>query len=94
MGFYAILCPRPSSAPEDSYCIIIRDYLSVVSRRFYPPIMYIMSQSPPSYFRIDTLSPSAPTVFSSAKAPASAKTPAPALAAGHAISSGATGSLE
>ena len=23
MGFYAILCPRPLSAPEDSYCMII-----------------------------------------------------------------------
>ena len=43
MGFYEILCPRPSSAPEDSYCIII---LSVVSRRLYHFIMYIMSQSP------------------------------------------------
>ena len=61
MGFYAILCPRPSSAPEDSYCIVIQDYLSVVSRRFYASVMYIMSQSPPSYFRIDTLSPSAST---------------------------------
>ena len=47
MGFHAILCPRPSSAPEDSYCMIIKDYLSVVSRRFYASIMSIMSQSPP-----------------------------------------------
>ena len=66
MGFHEILCPRPSPAPEDSYCIIIQDYLSVVSRRFYPSIMYIMSQSPPSYLRIDTLSPSAPTCITQA----------------------------
>ena len=47
MRFHEILGPRPSPAPEDSHCIIIQDYLSVVSRRFYPSIMYIMSQSPP-----------------------------------------------
>ena len=46
MGFYTILCPRPSSAPEHSYCMITKDYFSVVSRRFYASIMYIMSQSP------------------------------------------------
>ena len=63
MGFYVILCLRPSLALEDSYCIVIQDYLSVVSRRFYASVMYIMSQSPPSYFRIDTLSPSAPTGY-------------------------------
>ncbi len=61
MGFYAILCPRPSPAPEDSSCTVIQSYFSVVSRRFYPSEMYIMSQRLLSYFRIDTLSPSSPT---------------------------------
>ncbi len=61
MGFYAILCPRPSPAPEDFSCTVVQGYFSVVSRRFYPSEMYIMSQSLLSYLRIDTLSPSAPT---------------------------------
>ncbi len=61
MGFYAILCPRPSPAPEDSSCTVVQGYFSVVSRRFYPSEIYIMSQSLLSYLRIDTLSPSAPT---------------------------------
>ena len=63
MGFYAILCPRPSPAPEDSSCTVTQGYFSVVSRRFYPSEMYIMSQSLFSYLRIDTLSPSATTVL-------------------------------
>ena len=63
MGFYAILCPRPSPAPEDSSCTVIQGYFSIVSRRFYPSEMYIMSQSLLSYLRIDTLSPSAPTGY-------------------------------
>ena len=61
MRFYEILCPRSSPAPEDSSCTVIQGYFSVVSRRFYPSEMYIMSQSLLSYLRIDTLSPSAPT---------------------------------
>ena len=61
MGFYAILCPRPSPAPEDSSCTVIQGYFSIVSRRFYPSEMYIMSQILLSYLRIDTISPSAPT---------------------------------
>ena len=61
MRFYEILCPRSSPAPENSSCTVIQGYFSVVSRRFYPSEMYIMSQSLLSYLRIDTLSPSAPT---------------------------------
>ncbi len=60
MGFYAILFPRPSPAPEDSSCTVTQGYFSVVSRRFYPSEMSIMSQSLLSYLRIDALSPSAP----------------------------------
>ncbi len=48
-------------APEDSSCTVIQGYFSVVSRRFYPSEMCIMSQSLISHLRIDTLSPSAPT---------------------------------
>ncbi len=61
MRFYEILCPRSSPAPEDSSCTVIQGYFSVVSRRFYPSELYIMSESLLSYLRIDTLSPSAPT---------------------------------
>lgn len=46
MGFYVILCLCSLSAPKDSYCMIIMDYLSVVFRRSYAFIIYIMSQSP------------------------------------------------
>ena len=38
-------------------------YFSVVSRRFYPSKMYIMSQSLLSHLRIDKLLPSAPTAL-------------------------------
>ena len=61
--FYEILCPRSSPAPEDSFCIVIQGCFSVVSRRFYPTEMYIMSQSLLSYYWIDTLSPSASTIL-------------------------------
>lgn len=46
IGFWAILCPRSLLTPEDPYYMIMKDYLFVVSRRFYIFIMYIMSQSP------------------------------------------------
>lgn len=41
---YEILCPRSSSAPEDSSCSVIKCYFSVVFWRFYPSQMYILSQ--------------------------------------------------
>ncbi len=61
MGFYTILFPLPSPAPEDFSCTVVQGYFSIVSRRFYPSEMYIMSQSLLSYLRIDRLSPSTPT---------------------------------
>ena len=41
MAFYEILCPRGSRR------FLSYDYFSVVSRRFYASVMYIMSLSPP-----------------------------------------------
>ena len=63
MGFYTILCPRPLPAPEDSSYTVVQGYFSVVSRKFYPSEMYIMSQILLGYLRIDTLSPSSPTRY-------------------------------
>ena len=62
MGFHGFLCDSMPTPLVGSRRFLLYDHLSVVSRRFYPSIMYIMSQSPPSYLRIDTLSPSASTL--------------------------------
>ena len=61
MGFHGFLCDSMPTPLVGSRRFLLYDHLSVVSRRFYPSIMYIMSQSSPSYLRIDTLSPSAST---------------------------------
>ena len=63
MGFHGFLCDSMPTPLVGSRRFLLYDHLSVVSRRFYPSIMYIMSQSPPSYLRIDTLSPSASTGY-------------------------------
>ena len=64
MSFHGFLCDSMPTSLVGSRRFLLYDHLSVVSRSFYPSIMYIMSQSPPSYLRIDTLSPSASTIFS------------------------------
>lgn len=46
MGFYMILCLRVLLTSKNSYCMIIKDYLSIVSKRFYTSIIYIISQNP------------------------------------------------
>lgn len=53
MRFYEILCLCLSPALEDSL---------IVSRKFPLSKVYILSQILHSYLRIDTLSPSVPTV--------------------------------
>ncbi len=58
--FYEILYLRSSPVPEDSWCT---GYFSVVSRRFFFFKLYIISQSLPSYLRIDLLSPFAQQVM-------------------------------
>ena len=63
MSFHGFLCDSMPTSLVGSRRFLLYDHLSVVSRSFYPSIMYIMSQSPPSYLRIDTLSPSASTGY-------------------------------
>lgn len=65
MSFYAILCLRPLLTPEDSYYIIIQDFFLFVFSKFYPFVMFIMSQCFSSYFKINTLLPFAPISYSS-----------------------------
>lgn len=45
------------------------DYFAVVSRRFYPSEMYIMSQNLHRCYRIDTLLPTVPTASAAPAAP-------------------------
>ena len=63
MSFHGFLCDSMPTPLVGSRRFLLYNHLSVVSRRFYSSMMYIMSQSPPSYLRIDTLSPSASTYW-------------------------------
>ncbi len=64
MSFHGFLCDSMPTPLVGFRRFLLYDYLSVVSRRFYASVMYKMSQSPHSYFRIDTLSRSASTTLS------------------------------
>lgn len=63
MSFHGFLCDFLPMSLIGSRRFSLKDYLSVISRRFYPSIKYIISQSPSSYLRINILSPSTSTGY-------------------------------
>lgn len=65
MSFHIFSCNSMPTLLDGSRRFLLYDYLSVISKRFYASVIYIMSQSPHSYQRIDTLSPSASTSYRS-----------------------------
>ena len=75
MSFHGFLCDSMPTPLVGFRRFLFYDYFSVVSRRFYASVIYIMSQSPHSYFRIDTLSPSASTIRTIESRPAEPLTP-------------------
>ena len=53
MSFYKFLCDSISMFFVGSRRFLLKNYLSIVFKRFYPSFIYIISQNPLSYLRID-----------------------------------------